>query len=282
MVSPKPKGSRFPDFILFNMIIIKVGGGKSINWDFIAQDIKKLDEEVVVVHGANVWMKDISERLGVFEKIITSPSGFTSRYTTAQVMDVLTMVYSGLVNKKIVACLQKHGVNAVGLTGADGKLWLGKRKEIIYAKEGNRVKVIRDSQTGNVESVNAKLLRILIKNGYTPVVTIPAITKDGELINVDNDRAVAAMAKALFVSKVVMLFEASGLLKDINDESSKISVIEKKKLNSFMEKAEGRIRKKLLGAKEALACGAKQVFFGDGRVQNPIEKALIGEGTTIK
>lgn len=264
------------------MIIVKVGGGKNINWDYIAADIKKLKEKVVVVHGANVFMSEISQKLGVFEKIITSPSGFTSRYTTPQVMDVLTMVYSGLVNKKIVAAFQKHNVNAVGLTGADGRLWLGKRKEVIYAKEGDKVKVIRDSQTGNVESVNAQLLKVLIKNGYTPVVTIPAITKQGELINVDNDRAVAAMAKALFVSKVVMLFEAPGLLKDINDESSKIPSIDKKKLDSFLEKAEGRIRKKLLGAKEALLSGVKHVYFGDGRIAHPVREALSGKGTVIQ
>ncbi len=264
------------------MIIVKVGGGKSINWEGIAQDIKKLDEEAVVVHGANVFMSEISQKLGVLEKIITSPSGFTSRYTTPQVMDVLTMVYSGLVNKKIVASFQKHGVNAVGLTGADGRLWLGKRKEVIYTKAGDKTKVIRDSQTGNVESVNAELLSILIKNGYTPVVTIPAITKDGELINVDNDRAVAVMAKALSALKVVMLFEAPGLLQDINDESSKIPSIDKKKLDSFVEKAEGRIRKKLLGAKEAFMHGVKQVYFGDGRIAHPVSEALLGKGTVIQ
>ncbi|MBI1919296.1 [LysW]-aminoadipate kinase [Candidatus Microgenomates bacterium] len=264
------------------MIIIKIGGGKNLNWEGIGEDIKNLDEEVVVIHGANVFMSDISQKLGVLEKIITSPSGFTSRYTTPQVMDVLTMVYSGLVNKKIVAAFQKHGVNAVGLTGADGRLWLGKRKEVIYAKEGVKIKAIRDSLTGNVESVNAKLLGLLIKNGYTPVVTIPAITKEGELINVDNDRAVAVMAKALSASKVVSLFEAPGLLKDVNNESSKISLIDKEKLDSFVEKAKGRIKKKLLGAKEAIIVGVKQVYFGDGRIAHPVREALLGKGTVIQ
>ncbi|MBI2036514.1 [LysW]-aminoadipate kinase [Candidatus Microgenomates bacterium] len=264
------------------MIIVKVGGGKNLNWEGIAEDIKKLDEDVVIVHGANVFMSEISQKLGVLEKIITSPSGFTSRYTTPQVMDVLTMVYSGLVNKKIVAAFQKHGVNAVGLTGADGRLWLGKRKEIIYAKEGAKIKAIRDSLTGNVESVNAKLLGLLIKNGYTPVLTIPAITKEGELINVDNDRAVASMVKALKVKTVVMLFEAAGLLVDLKDESSRIPTIDKEKLDSFLEKAQGRIRKKLLGAKEAIIAGVKKVYFGDGRVKNPIKNALAGKGTVIQ
>ncbi len=264
------------------MIILKVGGGKNINWDYIASDIKNLGEKVVIVHGANVWMREISEKLGLPEKIITSPSGFTSRYTDSKVMEGLTMIYSGLINKKIVATLQKHGVNAVGLTGADGKLWLGKRKEIIYEKAGDKVKIIRDSLTGNVVSVNVSLLTLLIKEGYTPVITIPAITDKGELINVDNDRAVAVMVKALSVAKVVMLFEASGLLADNEDESSKISSIEKQKLDSFLEKAHGRIRKKLLGAKEAILHGAKHVYFGDGRIAHPVKEALLGKGTVIQ
>lgn len=272
----------FRAFTRFNMIIVKVGGGKNINWDYIAQNIKELDEDVVIVHGANMWMSDISKRLGLSEKIITSPSGFTSRYTDEKVMEVLTMVYSGLINKKIVATLQKYGVNAVGLSGADGKLWLGKRKEVIYEKTNDKVKIIRNSLTGNVVSVNAKLITLLLKEGYMPVMTLPAITDKGELINVDNDRAVAVMVKELSVSKVVMLFEAPGLLKDINDQSSKIDAIDKNELDNYIEQLPGRIRKKLLGAKEAILHGAKQVYFGDGRVEHPIKNTLLGKGTVIQ
>ena len=86
------------------MIIIKVGGGRSINWDYLAEDLSAIQEKCIVVHGANAWMKDISEKLRITEKIITSPSGHVSRYTDSQTMEILTMVYSGLVNKKIVAC----------------------------------------------------------------------------------------------------------------------------------------------------------------------------------
>lgn len=263
------------------MIILKVGGGKNINWDFIASDLKTLKDQVVIVHGANAWMKDVSEKIGIVEKIITSPSGHTSRYTDDEVMGILTMVYSGLINKKIVACLQKHGVNAIGLTGADGRIWLGKRKDAILSFVDGRTKIIRDCLTGNVISINTKLLLQLVKDGYVPVVTIPAITTRGELINVDNDRAVAVMVKELKVKKIIMLFEASGLLVDKNDEESRIGKIRFGSLDFYMEKMEGRMRKKLLGVKEAFKNGVELVYFGDGRVITPLQKVLEGKGTTL-
>ena len=263
------------------MIILKVGGGKTINWDYIARDIAGLKEQVIIVHGANYLMKDVSARLGVIERIITSPSGHVSRYTDEKTMEILLMTYSGLMNKKIVATLQKYGINAVGLTGADGKLWQGKRKEVILSEEKGKVKTIRDSLTGNVVSVNAGLIKLLVNNGYTPVMTIPAITEVGELINVDNDRAIAIIARDLRVKKVMMLFEAGGLLQNLSDPASIIKHIDKNDLDSYIGKTESRMRKKLLGVKEAFSNGIETVYFGDGRIEKPLTGVLEGRGTLI-
>ncbi|MBI3954997.1 [LysW]-aminoadipate kinase [Candidatus Gottesmanbacteria bacterium] len=263
------------------MIILKVGGGKDINWDHIARDIAGLKEQVIIVHGANYLMKDTSARLGVRERIITSPSGHVSRHTDEKTMEILLMTYCGLMNKKIVSILQKHGINAIGLTGADGKLLLGVRKKAILSEIGGKVKVIRDSKTGNIKSVNTKLISLLLENGFIPVVTIPAITEEGELINVDNDRIVAMLAKELKVETIVMLFEAAGLLSDKKDASSKIDRIDKNEIEDIMKTTEGRMRKKLLGVKEAISYGVKSVYFGDGRIEKPLTSTLAGKGTLI-
>ena len=263
------------------MIIVKVGGGKDINWDYIAQDTAALKEPVVIVHGANEVFTEISEKFGKAERMIVSPSGHVSRYTDLETMNLLTMVYSGLMNKRIVACLQKYGVNAVGLTGADGKLWLGKRKKAILAKDGTKTKLVTDSLTGKVESVNTKLINVLLEGGFTPVITIPAITTSGELINVDNDRALAVMARDLQVKTLVILFEAPGLMEKLDDPSSKITHINKEELKKFLDNFEGRIKKKLLGVSEAASAGVTNIYFGDGRIINPISSALKGQGTAI-
>lgn len=264
------------------MIIIKVGGGKNINWDYIAEDIKNIKEQVILVHGANAWMKEIGEKLGVKEKMIISPSGHVSRLTTSKTMELLTMVYSGLINKKIVSCLQKYKINAIGLSGADARLWLGKRKEAILSQEGKKIKLITNSKTGVVEAVNIGLLLMLLKAGYMPVITIPAITVEGELINVDNDRAVAIMARDLQIKKIVMLFEAPGLLEDSQNEKTKISRINFEQLKQYIEKTKGRMKKKLLGIKEAITMGVETIYFGDGRILSPISSALAEKGTVIR
>lgn len=263
------------------MLIIKIGGGKAINWEYIAKDLKNIPEDFVIIHGANAWMKEVTEKLGLVEKTLISPGGQTSRYTDKEAMDILTMVYSGMINKKIVSTFQKNGINAVGLSGADGKIWLGKRKEVIFSQEGTKLKAVRDSLTGKVESVNTKLITLLLKKGYVPVITIPAITREGDLINVDNDRAVAIMAKDLKVKTLIMLFEAPGLLEDKNDENTVIKKIPFINLNQYINKAEGRMKKKLLGVKEAFSYGVKTIHFGDGRLPNPIKNLLQGGGTII-
>jgi len=84
------------------MIIVKVGGGKDINWDYIARDTAALKERVIIVHGANAAFTEISEKFGNAERMIVSPSGHISRYTDLETMNLLTMVYSGLMNKKRV------------------------------------------------------------------------------------------------------------------------------------------------------------------------------------
>src|SRR4051812_24690305 len=111
------------------MIIIKIGGGKNINTQNIAADIKNTNGQVVIVHGGNFYLDDIGQKLGYNKKMLTLPNGITSRYTTKEVIDLMYLTYAGLMNKKIVESLQKVGVNAIGLSGIDGKLIRGKKHQ---------------------------------------------------------------------------------------------------------------------------------------------------------
>ena len=265
------------------MLIIKVGGGEKINWDYIAEDLKTLvgREKVILVHGGSVRRDKIAKMLKQGTRYITSPSGFVGAFTDQKAIEVLTMVYSGLINKEIVAKLQKHGINAVGLTGADGRIWLGKRKPNILSFEQGKTKLIQNMFTGKVEQVNTNLIRLLVENDYLPVITQPAISYEGELINTDNDRNIAVMARDLKVKKMLVLFEAPGLLKDLTDETSLIKIVKKDQLEAVAKYAQGRMRKKVLGAKEAILAGVEKIYWGDGRIKNPLVQALGGKGTQI-
>lgn len=264
------------------MIIVKVGGGNAIKKDVIVKDIKSLDERVVFVHGGRIQTDKVAKKLGLQTKRITSPSGMVSVFTDRQALEVLTMVYAGLLNKQWVSAFQKVGVNAIGLSGADGRLWLGKRKKHLLSIEGGKTKLVKGTFTGRVERVNRQLIKLLTRNGYLPVITQPAISSDGRLINSDNDRNIAVMAAALRVKKLVVLFEASGFLKDPRNEASIIRKISKKELVSLMKYARGTMKKKVLGAIEAFEHGVKTVYWGDGRIKEPIKNALAGKGTTIQ
>ena len=130
------------------------------------------------------------------------------------------MAYAGKVNKLIVERLQSLGVNAVGLSGLDGRLLEGKRKAAIRIIEDGKQKVLRDDWTGTIERVNAGLLTILLDAGYLPVVAPLASSNDGEALNVDGDRAAAALAVGLGADTLLLLSNVPGLLRAFPDESS--------------------------------------------------------------
>jgi acetylglutamate/LysW-gamma-L-alpha-aminoadipate kinase len=222
--------------------------------------------------------------------MLTSASGYLSRYTDRETLEIFEMVYSGVANKRIVEKLQKLGVNAIGLSGIDGRIWEGRRKPFVKIVENDKVKLIRDDFTGTVDKVNVRLLNLLLDNGYTPVLTPPAISYESEAINVDNDRAIAVLANEMQAECIVILFEAAGLLKDPDDPSSLIKRIDKAKVSDFMQYAEGRMKKKILGTVEAFGkslgennkTGINKIVYGDARIKQPITSALAGNGTVIE
>jgi [amino group carrier protein]-L-2-aminoadipate 6-kinase len=163
----------------------------------------------------------------------------------------------------------------------DGKLLLANRKEAIVIVENGRKQAIRDDYTGKIEHVNASLLQILMDAGYTPVIAPLAISVNGEALNVDADRAAAAIAGAVGAEQLVLLTNVPGLMRNFPDESTLIPQIAQSNLENALACAEGRMKKKVLGASEALKAGVSKVVFADGRVAQPLQKALAGYGTVI-
>jgi acetylglutamate/LysW-gamma-L-alpha-aminoadipate kinase len=266
------------------MIVLKIGGSEGINYDFIADDIATLIKEgqsLIVVHGGSALTNKVAEQLGHPPQFVTSVSGFTSRRTDRRTLEIFEMVYCGQMNKGLVEKLQRRGVNAVGLSGLDGRIWEGPRKDAIKVIQNGRRLMIRDDYTGKVEKVNATLLQTLLDAGVVPVLTPPAASFDGEAINVDGDRAAAATAAAFQAEALIILSNVPGLLAKFPDESSLIRHIPAAKIDQFMSVAEDRMKKKVMGAQEALAQGIGKVIFADGRVEEPVRRALAGEGTVI-
>lgn len=266
------------------IIVVKVGGSAGINYDLVCDDVAALvraGQPLVLVHGGSHETNVISEKLGKPPRILTSPQGYTSRYTDAETLDIFAMVYAGKMNTRIVERLQRRGVNAIGLSGLDGRLLEGPRKASVRAIVDGRQVLVRDDYTGKVERVNSALLRLLMNNGYVPVISPPACSTDGEAINVDGDRAAAMIAAALNAEQLIILSNVPGLLRHFPDEHSLIPHIAYEDLEHALSFAEGRMKKKVLGASEAIAGGVARVIFGDARIEHPITAAMNGQGTTI-
>ena len=263
------------------MLVIKIGGAIGTGFENLAEDLKDY-KDYVLVHGGSHEMNVTSAKLGAPPKFVTSVSGHVSRYTDEETLDVLKMVYSGKVNKTIVDIMRRNGINAVGLTGLDGGLLKGHRKEAIRIIEGGKRKVLRGDNTGKVEEVNVELFRLLLDNGYVPVVTIPIEGLDGGALNADADRAAAAIASSLGAETLVILSNVPGLLRNPEDDSSLINNIPKAQVENFMDYAKKRMKKKLLGASEAIAGGVKIVILGNANLARPLTTALAGTGTVIE
>lgn len=266
------------------MIVIKVGGGKDLNIDAIVADIVKLrseGRELLLVHGGAETTNEVAEALGHPPQFVTSESGYVSRRTDRRTLEIFEMVYCGQLNKMWVEKLQMAGVNAVGLSGLDGRIFAGTRKDTLRVRIDGKRMVLRDDWTGTVERINTHLLRTLLDAGYFPVLTPPAASDKGEAINVDGDRAAAMVAAAFHAEALIILSNVPGLLRNFPDESSLIREIPKSKANDFMQYAEGRMKKKVMGAVEAIDEGVQKVIFADGRIDAPISVALTGGGTQI-
>lgn len=266
------------------MIVIKIGGVNGVNIDAVISDIAahvKAGKKLIVVHGGSDETNAISEQLGHPAKFVTAVSGFTSRYTDRTTLEIFAMVTNGKINTILVEKLQKAGVNAIGLSGVDGKLMVAKRKDSIRIVENGKQRILRDDYTGKIEIVNRDLLHLLIDAGYMPVIAPLAISPEGDALNVDADRAAAMIAGAVNAEQLIILSNVPGLLRNFPDESSLIAHIDKAKVDQSIEFAEGRMKKKVLGASEALSLGVGQVVFADGRIDQPLTSALQGKGTVI-
>ena len=263
------------------MLIIKIGGGDAINLSGIADDLAALDRPYVVVHGANALRDRVASRMGFDKRVITSVSGYQSVFSDEQALDAILMAYSGLRNKRLVELCQQRGVNAVGLTGLDGRLVQGERNRGIRVVENGK-KMLKRDFSGKPKSVNAALLRLLLDNGYTPVLTIPIADGDGHAINSENDDIVLRLQQALDAETVLQLIEAPGFMNDLDDPGSLERTLSRAELAEREARVEGRMKRKMHALGRLAGGSVREIIIADGRTAHPVADALAGGGTWIR
>lgn len=263
------------------MIILKVGGGSSINMSEVASDLTKISEPVIVVLGANSLRDRTGEKLNIKKQVVTSVKGYTSVMSDSDLIDLQMMVYSGVQSQRFVELCQMNGINAVSLSGLDGAVIRGRRNRGVRVKEEGKIRILRDF-SGKPVSINTELLDYLISKSYLPVLTVPILDETGCALNSENDDIAALLNSLYGADEIIHLIEAPGLLKDHEDEGSLVTSLTFKELCGWEEISEGRIRRKLLSIRKLMAGHKTRVRIADGRCSEPVTNALKGGGTVIE
>ena len=263
------------------MITIKIGG--SVVDDLhpsTITDIKKVAESegIILVHGGGKEVTKVCKQLGKEPKFVTSPSGIKSRYTDKETAEIFTMVMSGRINKTIVQMLQKNGINAIGLSGVDGKvIEADRKKKLLIVNEKGRKQAIDGGYTGKIRQVNSDLINSLLEKGLTPVISPIAISEESEFLNVDGDRAAAYVAGKVGSDKVLFITNVDGLLMD-DKVVSKLTLAEAKEIRP---KIGPGMEKKILASTEALDMGVTTALIANGQKENPISSAIEHDNCTV-
>ena len=236
------------------LTIVKVGGAVVEDEAQLAQllkDFAAIEGRKVLVHGGGRKATKMAERLGIETHMVNG-----RRITDAQMLEVVTMVYGGLVNKNLVARLQQQGVNALGLTGADANVIRSHKRPL---KDG-----VDFGFVGDVDQADGQILERLIEAGITPVMA--PLTHDGlgHILNTNADTIASETAKALAARYDVTLifsFEKKGVLSNPDDDDSVIPVITHDSFLSY--KADGTISggmlPKIENALQAVDAGVSSV-----------------------
>nr|WP_293583226.1 acetylglutamate kinase [Prevotella sp.] len=251
--------------------IVKVGGAIVEDNEQLAQlltDFAAIPGKKVLVHGGGRRATKVAATLGIESKMVNG-----RRITDAQMLEVVTMVYGGLVNKNLVAKLQAKGVNALGLTGAD--------MDVIHSHKRPVKDGVDFGYVGDVERANGKMLQTLIQEGITPVMAPLTHDGNGNILNTNADTIASETAKALapyYDVTLIYSFEKKGVLSNPDDDNSVIPVITRSDFEKYQ--ADGTIGggmiPKIENALAAVDAGVKEVII-------TLATAIDGkQGTVIK
>lgn len=266
------------------LTVVKCGGNPSVDAAGICADVARLTgagQSVLLVHGGSGEIARLADRLGVPQRTLVAPDRVSTRYTDPATLEVVVLALAGGVKPKIVAELSRLGVPAAGLTGLDGGMLRARRKSAVRSVVEGRTTLVRDNLSGRLGEVRPELPEALLRSGFVPVVSPPALDEHGQAVNVDADRVAAGLAAALGADRLVLLTGAPGVLADPHDETSVLSTYEVPAAGAPGGFAGGGMALKLVAAREALAGGVPSVRIADGRTADPVDRALAGSGTVV-
>ncbi len=267
-------------------MVIKYGGNAMVEQrlkEGFARDVvlmKLVGINPVVVHGGGPQIGELLQRLGKASEFVQG-----MRVTDSETMDVVEMVLGGLVNKEIVNLINRHGGSAVGLTGKDGDL-IRARKMLLRrdAPELNEPEIIDIGHVGEVESIDAGVVDMLVGGNFIPVVAPIGVGRDGFSYNINADLVAGKMAEVLNAEKLILLTNTPGLL---DADGALIRDLEVARVDALIRDGviKGGMLPKVRCAVEAVQMGVRAAHILDGRIEHAVMMDLFtdeGVGTLIR
>jgi len=259
------------------MIVIKYGGhvlhDEETNSAIIKTiaDFHKSGQKVLVVHGGGPAINEELKVHGIPSEMI---AGY--RKTTPEAMEVVQQVLTGSVLRSLTNAFTSHGVNAVGLSAADGGIIHAIKFEPLV--DGKKVDI---GLVGEPDQINVELLQLLLGNGYLPIVSPVAVQSDGQPLNINGDIATGAIAGALGATEVLFITDVAGIYRNWPDPASIIHEISKHDLAAISHTFEEGMAPKVKAVLSALSSGASQARIIDGTMIANLQEALQGKGGTV-
>lgn len=266
-------------------LVIKYGGAAQTRDDLkesFAKDVVMLNFigiRTVIVHGGGPKISATMEKMGKKPEFVNG-----QRVTDQETMDIVEMVLGGLVNKEIVAMINRHGGKAVGLSGKDGGLISAEKKLTKRATPETGVDEIIDlGLVGEVSSIDPGIIGSLDSSGFIPVISPIGVGPNGETLNINADFVAAAVASALKAEKLILLTDVPGIL---DKKGAVISTLKKGQVGRLVKDGtiKGGMMPKVQACLDALAEGVKKTHIVDGRVPHCLLLEIFtkeGIGTEI-
>lgn len=265
--------------------VVKIGGAEGNQLAPLMSELAArtaAGERWVLVHGASGIMDRICRERGIEIRMITSPSGYRSRYVGEKEM-ALFKEAAHEYGDKIRNALAEYGAASEFLDPENTQGVFADRKDILREYSGGRTRILRGNFSGTVTSVIGEKIISAAERGVIPILPPLGLDNKSNLpLNIDGDRLAAHAAKAVGADILVILSNIPGLMKDINDPGSLIpSRSSAGSWEKLEEYAAGNMKRKLLACREAFDLGVPSIYLADGRVPEPLKNAERGNGTCL-
>jgi len=252
------------------------------NLSSLAEELALLHQvgiRICVVHGGGKQLSELARKLGVDQTVIEG-----RRVTNDETLDLAKMIFRGKINTEILAALRHRGIHAVGLSGVDGGVVRAVRRppKDVVNRETGKTETVDFGHVGDIAEIDARLIKLLLENGYLPVISSLGASDEGEIYNINADTIASEIAAELQAEKLILLSDVNGIYLDPTDPESKLSRLSVSRAEDLIDSgtATGGMLPKLQSLISLLQRGLRSAHVISGTERNALlSEVFTDEGT---